>query len=185
MSSERLKTQKEQVEETTKQFISFVEDVKRSTGLPVVPDMRSGVALWVDQRELNLKYVISVEKIRKFFDGLMSGKIYATKCKKCGALYFPPQVDCPMCKTSDMDWVELGGEGELLTYTIIYVKPTSFSHYEDYTVGIARLKEGINVTAWIRETDPKKLRVGMKVRLVVKKREPENYLTYELEPLEK
>ena len=184
MGSEKQKTQKEQIEEATKQFMEFVESVKKSTGLPIVPDMRSGVAQWVDQRELILRYVVSVEKIRKFFDGLMSGKIYATKCRRCGNLYFPPQADCPFCKISDMEWVELSGEGELLTYTIIYTKPTSFSHYDDYAIGIARLREGINVTAWIKEKDPGKLRVGMRVKLVVKKREPENYLTYELEPVE-
>ncbi|MEM3833467.1 MAG: Zn-ribbon domain-containing OB-fold protein [Thermoprotei archaeon] len=180
---EKKKTQKEQTEEVTKQFNEFVESIKKSTGLPIVPDMKSGAAQWIDQRELTLKYVISVDKIRKFFDGLIDGKLYATKCKQCGTLYFPPQVDCPKCRKSDMEWIELSNEGELLTYTIINVKPNSFSHYDDYTVGIARLKEGINITAWVRETDPKKLRVGMKVKVIVTKREPEGYLTYELEPL--
>ncbi len=184
MSGERVKTQREQIDEAMKQLMSFVEEIKKSTGLPIVPDTRGGAAIWVDQRELNLRYTISVDKIRSFYEGLMNGKIYATKCRKCGSLYFPPQIDCPKCKISDMDWVELGGEGELLTYTVIYVKPTSFSHYDDYAVGIARLREGINITAWVREKDPKKLRVGMRVRLVVRRREPENYLTYELEPIE-
>jgi len=35
----------------------------------------------------------------------------------------------------------------------------------------------------VRERDPKKLRVGMKVRLEVVRRQPENYLTYELVPV--
>ena len=178
------KTQKEMMDEATRQFLSFIESIKKSTGLPIVPDQKTGAALWFDQREITPRYLISVDRIRKFYDGLMDGKLLATKCKSCGQLYFPPQVDCPKCRGSDVEWIELSKEGELLTYTIIYIKPTSFAHYPDYTVGIARLKEGINVTAWVRETDPSKLRVGMKVKVEIVKREPEGYLTYELVPAE-
>jgi hypothetical protein len=172
------------MEKFMKQVEEFVESVKKSTGLPVVPDQKTGAALWFDQRELNIRYTISVERVKKFFEGLAEGKVLATRCRSCGTLYFPPQVDCPKCRKSDVEWVELSKEGELLTYTVIYTKPTSFAHYPDYTVGIARLPEGVNVLAWVRETDPKKLRVGMKVRLEVVKREPEGYLTYELVPVE-
>lgn len=176
------KTQKELMEEMAKQFLSMVESIKKSVGLPIVPDQKTGVALWFDQREITPRYLISVEKIRKFYDGLLDGKLLATKCRECGELYFPPQVDCPRCKRSDIEWVELSKEGELLTYTVINVKPSSFAHYSDYIVGIARLKEGINVTAWVREKDPKKLRVGMKVKIEIVKREPEGYYIYELVP---
>lgn len=178
------KTQKEMMDEAMKQYEAFVESIKKATGLPIVPDQKSGVALWADQRTLRLNYIISVEKIRKFYDGLMDGKLLATKCKNCGEIYFPPQTDCPKCRKSEVEWIELSKEGELLTFTTIYVKPSSFAHYPDYTVGIARLKEGVNVTAWVKESDPTKLKVGMKVRVEIKKREPEGYLTYELVPTE-
>jgi uncharacterized OB-fold protein len=44
----------------------------------------------------------------------------------CGGKYFPPQVDCPRCKRSDVGWREVSAEGELITWTVINVKPTSF-----------------------------------------------------------
>ncbi|MEB3755432.1 MAG: Zn-ribbon domain-containing OB-fold protein, partial [Desulfurococcales archaeon] len=145
---------------------------------------KSGAQLWYDQRELTLKFLISVEKIKKFFhEGLAQGKLLATQCKKCGRIYFPPQVDCPHCKTSEMEWIELPKEGELVTYTIITTRPYSFGHYPDYTVGVVKLKNGVQITAWIRETDPKKLRVGMPVKLEIVKREPEGYYTYEFVPI--
>ena len=176
-------SQKKAMEEFMKQVEQFVEEVKKSTGVPVIPDQKTGAALWYDQRELRVKYTISVERIRKFYEGLMEGKLLATRCKHCGRIYFPPQMDCPYCRKSDMEWIELSKEGTLLTYTIIYTKPASFAHYPDYTVGIARLPEGVNITAWVRETDPRKLRVGMKVRVEIVRREPEGYLTYELVPV--
>ena len=178
------KSQKEAMEEALRKFEKFVESVKQATGLPIVPDQKTGAALWVDQRELRLKYTISVDRIKPFYDGLMDGKLVTTRCPRCGELYFPPQSFCPRCRTSEMEWVELSREGELLTYTVINIKPSSFAHYDDYIVGIARLREGINITAWVREKDPRRLRVGMKVRVEVVKREPEGYLTYEIVPSE-
>ncbi len=177
-------SQKEEIEKFMKQVEEFVENIKKTTGLPIVPDQKLGVALWYSQRDLSVKYTISIERIRKFFEALMEGKLLATKCPECGSIYFPPQSDCTRCRKSSLEWIELSREGELLTYTIIYTKPTSFAHYNDYTVGIARLPEGVNILAWVRETDPNKLRVGMKVRIEVVKREPEGYLTYELVPVE-
>lgn len=183
MMSEK-KTQKELTDEEMKKFMDFVESIKKSMGLPMVPDMKTGVALWVDQREICQRFLLSIEKTKPFFNALPEGKVLATRCKKCGTVYFPPQVDCPKCKESEMEWIELSKEGTLLTFTQINVKPYSFSHYDDYIVGIGRLPEGVNVTAWIREKDPKKLKVGMKVKLEVVKREPEGYYTYEWVPAE-
>jgi hypothetical protein len=179
----REKTQKDMIIEQMRQFYEFVESMKNSLGVPMVPDMKSGQALWVDQREITLRFLISVDKIKEFFNALSDGKILATRCKDCGEIYFPPQQDCPKCKKKEVEWIELSKEGTLQTYTQINVKPFSFSHYDDYIVGIGRLPEGINITAWVREKDPRNLKVGMKLKLEVVKREPENYYTYEWVPI--
>ncbi len=177
-------SQKEQADAFMKQVEEFANMMKQSIGLPVLVDQKSGAALWYDQRELKLRFIMSIERIKKFYDALSEGKILATRCKATGKIYFPPQVDCPDAPDSEVEWIELPRDGELVAYTIIYTKPYSFSHYQDYTVGIARLSNGVQILAWVRETDPKKLRVGMKVKLEVVRREPEGYLTYELVPVE-
>ncbi|EZQ06699.1 3-hydroxybutyryl-CoA epimerase [Candidatus Acidianus copahuensis] len=148
-----------------------------SNEFPIIYDQKSGNALWIDLRQLNLRYQIPVGKIGKFFEGLKQDKVLATKCPKCEEIYFPPQDDCPKCKISGLEWIEMPEEGELLSYSVINVKPPSFSHYPDYVVGIAKMKNGVNVLAWIKSKD---LKIGMKVKLKVVKREPEGYLTYEL-----
>ena len=176
-------SQRREMEEFLKQVESFVNEMKRSMGLPLVFDQKTGAAMWYDQRELRLRFTISIERIRKFFEGLTQGKILATRCKETGTIYFPPQVDCPDAPNSEVEWIELPREGTLLTFTVINVKPFSFSHYEDYVVGVGKLENGVNVLAWVRG-DPRKLRRGMKDRLEVVKREPEGYITYEWVPLE-
>ncbi len=179
-----MSTQREQADAFLAQVEQFANTMKESVGIPVVMDQKTGVRMWWDQREIRLKFLISIEKTFRFFEALSQGKLLATKCKKSGKILFPPQVDCPDDPEDEVEWVELPNEGELVTWTVIYVKPYSFGHYPDYTVGIARLKNGVQVLAWVRETDPKKLRAGMKVKIEIVRRQPENYLTYEIVPVE-
>ncbi|MEM4911220.1 MAG: Zn-ribbon domain-containing OB-fold protein [Metallosphaera sp.] len=161
-----------------KEALKQLDSLTKMTGLPIYPEPKTGNPLWSDVRELDLRYQIPVKRIYKFFEKMTEGKVMATKCPKCGQVFFPPQDDCPSCRISNLDWVEIQGEGEVITYTVISVKPPSFSHYSDYVVGIASFK-GTSVTAWI--DGPKdKLRVGAKVRLEVERREEEGYITYKL-----
>ncbi len=173
---------REQLERIVSEWLKFVEDIMRESGLPIVPDQKTSQPLWVDVRELRLRYLIPVSRIRRFFEGLREGKVYVTRCPVKNIYYFPPQADCPVCMDENLVWEEIKGLGKLLTYTVIKVKPYSFSHYPDYVVAVARMEEGFNVLCWMAVDDPSKLRVGQGVRLVVKRREPEGFFTYYLEP---
>ena len=135
-------------------------------------------------RRLELSYNIPISKTKKFWDGLREGKICGTKCRRCGKLYFPPVADCGECYSSEMDWVELSGEGEIVTFTHIIVRPKSFQDQQPYTVAIAHLKEGVKALAWLRDVRRKDIKVGMKVKLVPRVSE-EGRVTYEFRPAEK
>jgi uncharacterized OB-fold protein len=165
----------------------IVENAKKviaEKGLPIIEDAKTKTPLYISMRELPLRFQFGVAKVQKFFEGLKEGKIYMTQCKGCGEKFFPPQADCPKCLTSNMDWIQLSGEGELLTCTMIFVKPLTYAHYKDYIVGIAQMKEGVKVLAWLKVDDPRKITPKMKVRLTTARREPEGVITYEFTPLE-
>lgn len=134
-------------------------------------------------RTLHITYNIPISKTLKFWEGLKEGKVYATKCKHCGMLHFPPVADCGNCLSSDMEWIELDGAGEIETFTHIVVRPTSFSENPPYTVAIAKLKEGVRALAWLVGVKKKDVRVGMKVKLAAKVTS-EGRLTYEFKPIE-
>lgn len=170
---------REKLQNEISQSIRALDSVIRASGLPIINEQKTNNPLWIDVREIDLRYQIPVKKVSKFFEGLKQGKVMATKCPKCGSIYFPPQDDCPKCKISNLDWVEMPEDGEIVAFTVVNVKPPSFSHYQDYVVGIARMSNGVNVLAWVNS---KEVRVGMKVKLRVTKREPEGYLTYEFIP---
>lgn len=119
-------------------------------------------------RTLHITYNLPISKTSKFWQGLKEGKIYATKCQKCGKLHFPPVADCGDCGSSNVKWTELDGEGEIETFTQVVVKPASFSKESDYIVAISRLKEGVRALAWLIGVEREDVKVGMKVRLVAR-----------------
>jgi uncharacterized OB-fold protein len=119
-------------------------------------------------RTLHITYNLPISKTSKFWEGLKEGKIYATKCQKCGKLHFPPVADCGDCGSSNVTWMELEGEGEIETFSQVVVKPASFSNESDYIVAIARLKDGVRALAWLIGVEREDVKVGMKVRLVVR-----------------
>ena len=81
-----------------------------------------------------------------------------------------------------MEWVELSREGVVETFTHIPVKPASFQSYGNYTIAIAKLKEGVRVLAWLTDAKLEDVKVGMKVKLGTKVL-PDGSLTYEFKPL--
>jgi len=137
----------------------------------------------IKSKEIKIVQEIPISKTLKFWEGLKQGKVYATKCKKCGKLYFPPAADCPECVSSEMEWIELSDEAEVETFTHVVIRPTSFQQNKPYTVAIGRLKEGVKVLAWLTGFKLSEIKVGMKVKLVAKLT-PEGNPTYEFVPFE-
>ncbi len=103
---------------------------------------------------------------------LSEKKIMASKCKKCGALALPPRSICVSCFASEMEWVELKGEGTLAAFTGTFVAPPpmvkeGFGRNNPYVVGVVRLKEGVGIVARIVGVDAKKpeqIKIGLPVK---------------------
>lgn len=79
-------------------------------------------------------------RVNDFIDYLESGKVMYTRCKKCGADFFPPRADCAGCLSSDMQWREVSGTGRLVSYSQLKYAPVGFD--EDLPYSIALLDYG-------------------------------------------
>jgi uncharacterized OB-fold protein len=117
---------------------------------------------------LNISMEIPQTKIAKFWEELKRGKLFATKCAECGEIYFPPKADCSKCYSSKMDWIELSGNAELITWTIIHVCPKSFSQHSPYVIAVAKLEEGCSVMAWLTNIKHEDIKPGIKLKLIPK-----------------
>jgi uncharacterized OB-fold protein len=98
----------------------------------------------VISRPLTYIHKIPILKTQLFWEKLKEGEIYATRCKKCKKLYYPPQADCPECLASEIEWIKLSGEATLEAYTQVQARPQRFENYEPYIIAIAATRGGQN-----------------------------------------
>jgi uncharacterized OB-fold protein len=117
-------------------------------------------------------------KATDFMTYLEAGKVMATRCKKCGASYFPPKADCPRCLSSDVDWFEIKGKGELASYTLVNYGPTGFENDAPYILALGKF-DGIQIFARLsRDIEEKDIKVGMSL-VVSPVKLPDNRIAYE------
>lgn len=101
-----------------------------------------------------------------FQEGLKEDKLLGLRCNKCGAYTVPPKKVCMECTSEDLDIVELGGKGEVQTFTVVRVAPEGFE--PPYVVALVKLDEGPWVMGSIPELEADKATmdlVGKRVKL--------------------
>ncbi len=119
----------------------------------------------------------SVTQVNDFVGYLEEGKLMGTRCRTCGKSFFPPRAHCYQCLTGDMEWFEIAGEGELLSYSTLQYAPTGFTDDLPYTIALVDFGE-YKVFGRIDSSVPEaELSVGTKMRAAAG-RTPNGKLTY-------
>ena len=109
----------------------------------------------------------SISKVNDFIDYMENGKVMYTRCKDCGLVFFPPRADCYQCLTSNMEWLEVSGNGKLISYSKLEYAPVGFG--DDLPYSIALLDYGdYKVFGRIASDIPdEKIQVGMEMKTEV------------------
>ncbi len=125
---------------------------------------------WDGKIELYWIYT-SGEAGDKFFKELKNGKFLASKCKKCGRVYFPPRIYCEF-DFSDTEFVEISGEGKIRAFTIARLDVNEKPLEKPLVYAIIDL-DGTDgcIIHLIDEVKPEDVHVGMKVKPVLKPQE--------------
>jgi uncharacterized OB-fold protein len=103
--------------------------------------------------------------MEQFYKFISQGKLMAAKCSKCGKILLPPRPLCNVCFSQDFTWVEVKGQGKLLTYTIIHVAAPQFQALAPYAVGIVQLENGLKLPGMISGVPQDQLKIGMNLTL--------------------
>jgi uncharacterized protein len=90
---------------------------------------------------------------------LKEHRLMGSKDIHSGEVFLPPRPLNPKTYSTEMEWVEFGGEGELQAYTIVYIGPTAmieagYNRKNPYCVGIVKTREGPLISAVIVGVDP-------------------------------
>ncbi len=99
------------------------------------------------------------------------GKLFGAKCPRCGYVYVPARLYCERdaAHLDDTTWMPVGPEGELVSFTAVYVDLDGHRLEKPQWVGLVRLDGASSVTMhYLGEVKPEALRVGMRVRVVLK-----------------
>jgi len=103
-------------------------------------------------------------------------KLVAQKCKKCGAVNFPPKGVCKYCSaSSEFEEQQLSGKGKVHTFALISAggAPPEFADQEkssgSYPVAIVELEEGPKVIGQMADASPKEVKIGMSVTTELRK----------------
>ena len=123
----------------------------------------------ITSRPITYTHKVPILKTRQFWQKLEKGEIYATKCRKCGKLYYPPQGDCAHCLSSNVEWVKLSKQATLETYTHALQRPAGFNQYEPYIIAIARTRDGVHVMGWLEDAKLEDIKIDMKLEISIRK----------------
>ena len=108
-----------------------------------------------------------VTGISQFFNNLREGRLTTTKCKKCGKLLWPPRIMCSNCLSNELEWVDLGKEGELYTFTDMrFGAPLGFVEDVPFCIGIIKIG-GLLISTRIDDAKYDELKIGDRLRLKI------------------
>jgi uncharacterized OB-fold protein len=144
--------------------------VEMSDG-PTLNDLKTDTYMIVHRPHGSL-FHHSYGKVSPFFIGLLQGKLYGTKCPRCGLVYCPPRAHCfnPSCRLAETEWLELLKKGEVHSYTVMAIAWPSMAHLQPLVGAMVRI-EGTNtcLPMTMRDIDPEKVSIGLRVNISISK----------------
>ena len=103
----------------------------------------------------------------RFFRALKEdGAILGSYCPNCDHTYVPATVFCERCLSELTDWHDMGLEGELHTFTVLFAGYDGAPLEEPEVVGFVRFGDG-GIVHRI-DADPEELSIGMPMQAVLK-----------------
>lgn len=84
-------------------------------------DWRDGQEILVMDGRIKVPYSWSAGEVgTRYLESLRDDKRFlGTRCPACKTVYHVPRMHCPDCFEECAEWVELGSEGTLVTYTVV------------------------------------------------------------------
>ncbi len=108
------------------------------------------------------------------FQAFLNAKRFmGARCKQTGELFVPPRPMCPKTFSTDMEWVELSGDGQLVAFTAVHIGAPAmveagYDRKNPYLSGIVQLAEGPKISAQILGldgNDPENIKIGTPLKV--------------------
>lgn len=122
-------------------------------------------------QNLKIQYNYTVgQTLSEFFTTLRDeGKLMGKTCPDCDGVLFPPRHSCGRCFSQTTDWVDISGKGEVTSFTVVRYKELTLPEDPPYILAQIDLDGTIGgITHLIKGVEPEEMKIGMKVKAVIK-----------------
>jgi uncharacterized OB-fold protein len=94
-------------------------------------------------------------------------RLVVQRCTACGHTRLPPAPLCASCRSTDAEWQEISGRGEVYTYTIVH-RPIAADQELPYVIAVIALEGsgGLRMISNIVGIDASEVAIGMPLELV-------------------
>ncbi len=128
--------------------------------------------VWYDNMPLESLYTVGIAG-EKFFRAIKDrGVILGTSCPVCNLVYVPPVSYCERCFAELEEWVEVGAQGTVHTYTVLAVSLEDRPLEEPEILAVINI-DGVHggLVHGLGEIKADEVEIGMAVKAVFKAQE--------------
>jgi uncharacterized protein len=112
---------------------------------------------------MNMQPMMSMEA-QPYWDGLQAGELRVQRCGGCGQLRHYPRPMCPACQSFEVEWVTLGGQGRVHSWTRPHQSALpGFAGQGPFTLLTVDMAEGVRVLGRLLDTELSALAIGTAV----------------------
>ena len=96
-------------------------------------------------------------------------RLIGSRCKECGAEFFPPVYRCRKCGSEDVEDKEMPKSGKILTYTVLHEPLPGFEAQAPFFLAVVELENGGRVLTQIVDSPEESVKIGAKARATVRR----------------
>jgi uncharacterized OB-fold protein len=114
-------------------------------------------------------YTVGIAGERFFREIKDNGRFLGTHCPTCDLTFVPPRIYCENCFAKLDEWVEIGTQGTVYTFTVLYEAPDGSRLEDPEIVALVEL-DGADggIVHRLGEVAPEEVEIGLRVEAVFK-----------------
>jgi uncharacterized OB-fold protein len=109
---------------------------------------------------------------RPFWAAANDGRLALQRCEACGGFRWTPQILCPQCLGEVFEWVDISGDGDLYSFTIVHRAPLA-GFETPYVLAVIALDEGPLMLTRLVDCEPDSLSIGQRMEVHFTRASPE------------
>jgi uncharacterized OB-fold protein len=122
---------------------------------------------WLDNLPVTSRYTAGIAGERFFRSIKDEGVILGSVCERCAVTYVPARQFCERCFDELEDWIDVGKNGEVHTFTLLFDDLDGTPREEPMVIAFVKMEDGGFVHK-LEEIDLDDLEIGIQVEAVFK-----------------